>query len=119
MQGASTFLRSAGIPRAVRLDILDSFNPDHITVRQAGPSDYGLRYYSAGNNPTGAYLFRTFPASRSSLAIKPEWNRMSGFKQFHIEPGATIIEGVASPQGMYLPGGQSQMFILDWRNSLR
>jgi hypothetical protein len=89
-----------------------------MTVRQAGSSEFGLRFFSDASRPGGSYLFETFPASRSSLAIKPEWSTMSGFKQFQVRPSATILEGAAAPQGPFLPGGQTQKFILDWRTNL-
>ncbi len=118
IQDASAFLKSQGVSRADRVQILQSFNPQNITVRQAGSSEFGLRYFSDATRPSGSYLFETFPASRSSLAIKPEWSTMSGFKQFQVRPGATILEGSTGPQGPYLPGGQTQKFIFDWRNNL-
>lgn len=89
-----------------------------MTVRQACQSEYGLRYFSNPNRPAGNYLFESFPASRTSLAIRPEWNSMSGFKQFQIRPGTTILEGRASSQGPYLPGGQVQKTIINWHEDL-
>ena len=89
-----------------------------MVVEQAGDSEFGLRYFSDPSRPGGSYLFDTFPASRESLAIKPDWNTMAGFTQYQIRPGATFLEGTAAPQGPYLPGGQLQKFILDWRNDL-
>lgn len=58
------------------------------------------------------YLFKTFPASRSSLALEPAWNQMTHLKQLQLRPGATYLEGAAAPQGT-LPGGQVQMFMID------
>ena len=118
IQDASAYLRAQGVSRADRVQILQSFNPQNMTVRQAGSSEFGLRFFSDACRPGGSYLFETFPASRSSLAIKPEWSTMSGFKQFQVRPRATILEGTAAPQGPYLPGGQTQKFIPDWRNNL-
>lgn len=43
---------------------------------------------------------------------------MSGFRQFKIRPGAIVLEGRTAPQGPYLPGGQVQKFVLNWREDL-
>lgn len=118
IQDASAYLRAQGVSRADRVQILQSFNPQNMSVRQAGSSEFGLRFFSDASRAGGSYLFETFPASRSSLAIKPEWSTMTGFKQFQVRPGATILEGTAAPQGPFLPGGQTQKFILDWRTNL-
>ena len=107
-----------GVPRADRVRILQSFEVDAMRVRTAGQNEFGLRFFSDPNRIGGSYLFETFPASRGSLAIKPEWSTMSGFRQFQVRPGATILEGPAAAQGPLLPGGQTQKFILDWRSDL-
>ena len=107
-----------GVARADRVRILQSFEVDAMRVRTAGQSEFGLRYFSDPNRAGGSYLFETFPASRSSLAIKPEWSTMSGFRQFQVRPGSTILEGPAAAQGPFLPGGQTQKFILNWRSDL-
>jgi RHS repeat-associated protein len=115
---ASQYLQEMGVSRADRVRYLQSFEPQNMVVRQAGQSEFGLRYFSDPSRAGGQYPFETFPASRASLAIKPEWSSMSGFRQFQIRPGATILEGRAAAQGPYLPGGQMQKFILDWRSDL-
>jgi RHS repeat-associated protein len=115
---ASEFLKRMGVSRNDRVQILQSFEEGTLSVRQAGSSEFGLRYHSDPSRAGGGYLFETFPASRESLAIKPDWNDMTGFRQYQVRPGATIIEGRASPQGPYLPGGQVQKYIYDWRNHL-
>lgn len=115
---ASEFLKRMGVSRNDRVQILQSFEEGTISVRQAGSSEFGLRYHSDPSRAGGGYLFETFPASRESLAIKPEWNDMTGFRQYQVRPGATIIEGRASPQGPYLTGGQVQKYIYDWINNL-
>lgn len=89
-----------------------------MVVRQSREAEFGFRFYSDSKRAGGSYLFETFPASRGSLAIKPEWNTMSGFRQFGIKPGTTVIEGRAAAQGSYLRGGQTQKFILNWREAL-
>jgi RHS repeat-associated protein len=118
IQKASQYLQNIGVPRAQRVEILQSFEAQNMVVRQAGQSEFGLRYFSDPSRTGGSYLFQTFPASRAGLAIRPEWSTMSGFRQFQIQPGATIFEGRATAQGAYLPGGQFQIFIWDWRNNL-
>jgi large repetitive protein len=115
---ASQYLKDMGVSRADRVRYLQSFEPANMVVRQAGQSEFGLRFFSDSNRAGGQYLFETFPASRESLSIKPEWSTMSGFRQFQIRPGATIIEGRAAAQGPYLTGSQMQKFILDWRSEL-
>ncbi len=47
------------------------------------------------------------------LAVKSDWNKMTNFTQFKINPGTTIIEGRAAAQGIGLPGGQVQKYILN------
>lgn len=115
---ASQYLQEMGVSRADRVRYLQSFEPQNMVVRQAGQSEFGLRFFSDPARAGGQYLFETFPASRASLAIKPEWSTMAGFRQFQIRPGATLLEGRAAAQGPYLPGGQTQKFILDSRADL-
>jgi hypothetical protein len=47
------------------------------------------------------------------LGVKREWNQITNFAQFKISPGATIIEGRASSQGVGLSGGQFQKYNLN------
>jgi RHS repeat-associated protein len=113
VRDASRYLRAQGVPRARRQQILQSFVVETVKVRPAGAHEFGIRYYdNLKAFEKGSYLFETFPASRESLALPPEWNRMIHFKQWRIRPGTVIIEGRAAPQGRY-PGGQLQKFILD------
>jgi hypothetical protein len=112
VQEASAYLRAQGVPREVRKQILESFDLRTIGVRQAGASEYGVRYFDNVNAfDKGRYLVETFPASRASLALDLQWNRMTNFTQWQIRPGATLFEGVASPQGVGLRGGQIQKFV--------
>ena len=67
----------------------------------------------------GRYLFEIFPATRSSLAVKPKWNLMTNIDQFKVKPETTIIEGKAAPHGLGLPGGQTQKYINDLERSIR
>ena len=117
---ASKYLKSQGVPRKYRKQILESFDRETIKVRSAGTSEYGLRYFDGINaQAKGRYLFETFPATRSSLAVKPKWNHMTNIAQFKVKPGTTIIEGKAAPQGLGLPGGQTQKYINDLERLIR
>jgi hypothetical protein len=112
VQEASAYLNAQGVPRDARVQILQSFDVRTLQVRQAGGSEFGLRYFDGVNaRAKGSYLFETFPASRASLALDPKWNGMINFTQWQVRPGATLLEGVASPQGVGLPGGQIQKFV--------
>jgi len=112
VQEASAYLKAQGVPRDARVQILQSFDVRTIQVRQAGGSEFGLRYFDGVNaQAKGRYLFETFPASRASLALDPKWNGMTNFTQWQVRPGATLLEGGASPQGVGLPGGQIQKFV--------
>ena len=116
---ASAQLRSIGIPRGVRKQWLESFDVRTIAVRKAGPREFGLRFYdNATAQSRGATLFRTFPASRSSLAIKHEWNQMTEFIQFQIRPGSILLEGKVASQGRSLAGGDVQLVLPTWRRDL-
>jgi len=89
VQEASAHLRDQGVPRDVRRKVLESFDVRTIGVRQAGASEYGIRYFdNVDALAKGRYLFETFPASRASLALDPQWNKMTNFTQWQIRPGA-------------------------------
>ena len=108
---ASQYLRETGVPRHIRKQVLESFDRQAIRVRVAGEAEYGIRYFDNINAwPKGRYLFEQFPATRNSLALPPNWNQMTHFKQFQIRPGTIILEGPAARQGFY-PGGQIQKYI--------
>jgi hypothetical protein len=82
-------------------------------VRAARDAEFGIRYFdNVDAFPRGHSLFETFPASRESLALEIDWNKMTGFKQWQIRPGATVFEGVVARQGVWR-GGQTQKYILD------
>jgi len=111
---ASQYLKDEGVPRARRKEIMESFDVGTINMRNAGASEYGLRYYDESKAyAKGRYLFETFPATRESLAVKPEWNDMTKIQQWKVREGEPMIEGRASAQGPCLPGGQVQKFILN------
>jgi hypothetical protein len=115
---ASKYLQEMGVSRAKRVEYLQAFDRGTISFRQAGASEYGLRYFGGRAKPEGGWLFETFPASRQTLALDPEWNSMTGFRQFQIVPGTPVIQGRAAAQGPDLTGGQIQKFILDWSTGL-
>jgi hypothetical protein len=76
---------------------MESFEVGTIGVRNAGANEYGLRYYDESKAyAKGRYLFKTFPASRESLAVKPEWNDMTKIQQWKVREGERLIEGRAS-----------------------
>jgi len=105
------YLRSQGVPEAKVKEIVESF--ESMKIRIAGPQEYGIRYYDdKAAFARGRYLFKTFPATRMSLALDPKWNQAAYIKQWQIPQGSVIIEGPAAPQGAWL-GGQTQMFIVD------
>ena len=116
---ASAYLRVQGVPRPIRKQVLESFDRRAMRLRLAGEQEFGVRYYDQILAfPRGRTLFETFPASRSSLALKPEWNQMRFLKQWRIRPGTKVFEGPAAPQGLALPGGQTQKYILQLEDLL-
>lgn len=116
---ASQYLRDMNVPREQRVQWLQSFDARTMQVRTAGAGEYGIRFFDNVNAfPQGRFLFETFPASRESLGLSPQWNQMSGFTQWQIRPGTTILEGRAASQGVGLEGGQLQKFILNPRQDL-
>ena len=120
VKAASLYLQEIGLPRAQRVQILQSFEAGTVGLRGAGPAEYGLRFFDGKNaQASGRYLFETFPASRESLALPPGWNQMTGITQWQIRPGATLIEGRAAAQGAGLPGGQMQKFVPNLGDLLR
>ena len=44
---------------------------------------------------------------------------MTNIAQFKVKSGTTIIEGKAAPQGLRLPGGQTQKYINDLERLIR
>ena len=48
-----------------------------------------------------------------------KWNHMTNIAQFKVKPGTTIIEGKAVPQGLGLPGGQTQKYMNDLKGLIR
>jgi RHS repeat-associated protein len=68
---ASKYLQEMGVSRAKRVEYLQAFENGTISLRQAGASEYGLRYFGGRAKPEGSWLFETFPASRQTLALDP------------------------------------------------
>ncbi len=111
---ASQLLQDAGVPRQFRVQVMQSFEEGTITVRKAGDSDYGIRYYDDANaSARGRYLTSEWPATREQLAVKADWNQFTHLQQWQIRPGADIIEGRVAPQGLGYPGGGQQTYVLD------
>ena len=44
---------------------------------------------------------------------------MTNIDQFKVKPETTIIEGTVEPQGLELPGGQTQKYINDLKRLIR
>lgn len=114
---ASEYLKSQGVPRQYRKQILESFDVRTIKMDVAGDSTYGLRFYDGVNaNAKGRYLFETFNplTNRQNLALPPEWNKMTGIQQFQVNPGTVMLKGNAAPQfqfGSQYIGGETQWYI--------
>jgi hypothetical protein len=116
---ASQVLQDAGVPRNFRVQVLQSFEPGTISVRQAGDADFGIRSYDNVNAwARGRYLTDSWPATREELAVQARWNQFTYLKQWQIRPGATIIEGRVGPQGLGYPGGGTQTYVLDPNSDL-
>ena len=114
VQEASQYLQEMGVSHDFRKQILESFDLNTIQLDKATLSEFGIRYFDSINAiAEGHYLFETFPASRMSLSLQPNWNKMIFLKQYQIRPGAMFLKGRASSQGPYLPGGQIQKYIIN------
>lgn len=111
---ASRLLRDAGVPRPFRVQVMQSFEDGTHSVRRAGDSDYGMRFYDNENAwARGRYLTTQWPATREEIAVKASWNQFTYLKQWQIRPGAPIIEGRVGPQGVGYPGGGKQTYVLN------
>jgi hypothetical protein len=72
---ASEYLKSQGVPRKYRKQVLESFDVRTISVEVADENTYGLRFYDDINAyAKGRYLFETFTEqiNRNNLALPPE-----------------------------------------------
>ncbi|MDU4291732.1 MAG: RHS repeat-associated core domain-containing protein [Mixta calida] len=123
VKDASTYLRAMGVNRAQRKQIIDSFELNTLTVQKAGNNQFGIRFHDYGKTARaeGQYVFETFTpqTNRAGLALPPEWNGMTGIKQWQIKPSTTMVKGRAAPQleyGAHYSGGAEQIFILQpWK----
>ena len=123
VKDTSEYLRSMNVSRAERKQIIDSFEPGTLSVKIAGDNQFGIRFHDYGKTARaeGQYVFETFTpqTNRSGLALPPEWNGMTGIKQWQIKPGTTMVSGKASPQfwhGDQYSGGADQIFVLQpWK----
>ena len=120
---AARYLKGMGVPRAKRVEYLESFEAGTIQFQKAGESLYGIRFYDGVNaRPEGQYLFETFSphTNRKNLALPPKWNEMTGFRQFQIKPDTPILRGRAANQfgeGSQYIGGAEQIFVLEpWKH---
>lgn len=120
---ASTYLRSMGVSRAQRKQVIDSFYFEIISVQKAGNNQFGTRFHDYGKTARaeGQYVFETLTSqtNRSGLALPPGWNGMTAIKQWQIKPGSTMIRGRAAPQlkyGAQHSCGAEQLFVLQsWK----
>ncbi len=118
VRAASEFLIQQGVPRAARVQIINSFEIETLSLKTASSGTYGLRFFDNVNAlAKGRYLFPTFTdlTNRVGLALPYEWNNMTHFTQFQIQPGTSYLFGRAAAQGS-LEGGSSQMFVPDLLN---
>jgi RHS repeat-associated protein len=113
VRSASNYLREIGVPRKYRIQVLQSFEIETISLRVANQSSIGLRFYGGPANATGRYLFSTFTnyTNRSGLALPYNWNHMTGLAQFKIRTGSIYLYGRAASQGRRFFGGSYQMYI--------
>ena len=115
---ASEYLKSSGISRNKRVEILQSFQEGTIKVETAGESTYGLRFHDFGVNasPKGSFLTDTFTplTNPQNLALPTEWNLKTGITQWQVEPGTKMITGATAPQleyGSQYVGGANQWWV--------
>ena len=119
VKDASAYLRSMGVNRAQRKQIIDSFEINTLSVLKAGNSQFGTRFHDYGKTARaeGQYVFEKFTShtNRAGLAFPPVWNGMTGIKQWQIKPYTTMIRGRAAPQfeyGAQYSGGAEQILVL-------
>ena len=110
------YLKKIGLPSEVRREIIESFDISTMSLETIGENAFGIRFYGGGAKACGPYLFETFTSevNRANLALPPEWNSMSNFKQWKIKPGITVIKGRAAPQmefGSQYIGGARQIWV--------
>ncbi|MGX9273043.1 hypothetical protein ACWXWK_07920 [Pantoea ananatis] len=108
-----------GVNRAQRKQIIDSFEIETLSVEKAGNNQFGTRFHDFGKTARaeGQYVFEKFTpqTNRTGLALPPEWNGMTGIKQWQIRPCTIMIKGRAAAQfeyGAQYSGGAEQIFVL-------
>jgi RHS repeat-associated protein len=115
----SLTLRTQGLIRTQRLEIINAFEKETITSNIAGSKTYGLRFFDNDNaQAQGRWLFTTFTkyTNRSGLALPN--NQMTSFTQWQLKPGTIYFMGRVASQGAGLEGGATQMFVLNISNLL-
>ena len=115
---ASEYLKSKGVPRKYRKQVLESFDVETISLKMADENTFGMRFYGGKTEAEGRYLFETFTplTNRQNLALPYEWNSMTHVQQFQIKNGTIIIIGRVAAQiafGSQYIGGAEQWYIND------
>ena len=115
---ASEYLKSKGVPRKYRKQVLESFDVETISLKMADENTFGMRFYGGKAEAEGRYLFETFTplTNRQNLALPYEWNSMTHIQQFQIKNGTIIITGRVAEQtafGSQYIGGAEQWYIND------
>ncbi len=122
VRAASQYLQTAGVPRIIRKEILESFQIETIALKTADDATFGLRFYGGTAKESGRYLFPTFSetTTRTGLALPSSWgNTMEKISQFQVAPGTQYIYGRAASQGGVYSGGNFQMYINDVTNLIK
>jgi RHS repeat-associated protein len=120
VRALSQTLREAGVPRAGRLDVINSFRAGTIETVTAGSNQTALRFFGGQADEVGRFLTPTFPSSgsaRSVLAL-PAQNSATGLAQFQIRQGAQFFRGTVAPN-LGKPGGGVQFFVPNLKDLVR
>jgi len=121
VRAVSNFLIEQGVPRATRVQIINSFEIETMTLKIADNNTFGLRFFDNINAyEKGRYMFPSFANStnRFGLALPYQWNRMTKLTQFQIRPGSPYIFGRAAAQGN-IGGGANQIFVPNLSNLIK
>ncbi|WP_169753923.1 hypothetical protein [Photobacterium aquae] len=76
----SEYLRRMKVPRDKRIEYLEYFEAGTIQFQRAKDGSF---------DPT---------INRENLALPPNWNEITNFRQFPIKPGTPILRGKAAAQ---------------------